>query len=240
MKFSMKCAFLLIMICTFLTPFHIFGVTHSERLELLKKRGFNPQVIYDIGAFRGMWTQEIQQVFPSAKFFLFEANENNAQYLQKLSFPFFIAALSDREGEAIFYSNNSTGDSLLKEQTQYYCEGKCTTKQVQMTTLEKVVTDSKLLLPDLIKMDVQGAEKLIIQGSPAIVKHAEVVILETKILEYNKDAPLIHEIMTLMNKLGYRMIDILEFHYLPSGDLNELDILFVKEDSSLIKKGLLS
>lgn len=215
-------------------------MTHTARLDFLKKKGFDPQVIYDIGAYRGTWSQEIQQVFPSSKFFLFEANENNTPYLQKLSFPFFIAALGDREDKVTFYSNNSTGDSLLKEQTQYYCEGKCVAKQVEMTTLEKLVANNKLPLPDLIKMDVQGAEKLIIQGSPDIVKHAKVVILETKILEYNKGAPLIYEIMTLMNGLGYRILDILELHYLPSGELNELDILFVKEDSPFIKRNLLS
>ncbi|MBA3815269.1 MAG: FkbM family methyltransferase [Parachlamydiaceae bacterium] len=244
MKLTIKCSLFLVAIFSFLTSCNAIenppGMTHPARLELLKKKGFNPQVIYDIGAFRGMWSLEMQPVFPKANFFLFEANDNNESYLKRLSFPFFIAALGDREDKATFYSNNSTGDSLLKEQTQYYCEGRCVAKQVQMTTLEKIVLDNKLPLPDLIKMDVQGAEKLIIKGSPDIVKHAEVIILETKILEYNKDAPLIYEIITLMNTLGYRMIDILELHYLRSQELNEVDILFIKENSPLIKKGLLS
>lgn len=242
MKSTIKYALLavLVLICSN----HVHGVqtniTHSGRLSHLKSKGFNPQVIYDIGAYRGTWSQEIVQVFSNAKFYLFEANENNSPYLQKSSFPFFIGALGDREEVVTFYSNNTTGDSLLKEQTQYYTEGRCVAKEVQMSSLKKVVSDNKLPLPNLIKMDVQGAEKLIIQGSPEIIKHAEVVILETKILEYNKDAALISEIMNLMDGLGYRMLDILEFHYLPSGELNELDILFVKKDSTLIKKGLLS
>lgn len=69
--------------------------------------------------------------------------------------------------------------------------------------------------------------------------NAEVVILETKILEYNKNAPLFFEVMTMMNDLGYSLLDILECHYLPSGELNEIDFLFVKKSSKLIKTGLL-
>jgi FkbM family methyltransferase len=214
-------------------------ISHAARLALLKKKGFQPKVIYDIGAYRGAWSQEIEKVFSASQFFLFEANEENRPFLQKLPFSYFCTALSDQEGVATLYANNSSGDSLFKEQTRFYAQGKYVEKQVRVSTLEGVVSKHHLPLPDLIKMDVQGAEQLIIQGSPAIFRHAEVVIVETKVLEYNKSAPLIFEMMALMNKMGYRILDILELHYLPTQELNEIDLLFVKQDSSLIKKGVL-
>lgn len=169
-------------------------------------------------------------------FFFFEANEHHKPYLQSLGFPYFFAVLGDRQELVTFYTNNTTGDSVLREQTNCYNDGKCSKKLVQMTTLDALVKKHELPLPNLIKMDVQGAEKLIIQGGSSIICNAEVVILETKILEYNKDAPLIYEIMTLMYGFGYRVLDFLELHYLPTQELNEVDILFVKNDSSLIKK----
>lgn len=214
-------------------------LSHASRLNVLKDQGFQPKVIYDIGAHRGSWSCEVEQVFKEARFYLFEANESQKPYLAKLSHPFYIAVLGDRNDVVTFFCNNSTGDSLLKEKTRYYDEGRCVEKKVTMTTLKDIISKNELPLPNLIKMDVQGAEKMIIQGSPEVVKHADVVILETKILEYNENAPLMLEIVTMMHQLGFRAIDILEMHYLPTRELNEIDLLFVKEDSPLIKRGKL-
>ena len=211
----------------------------TERLVLLKNKGFQPAVIYDIGAHKGFWTLEVQKTFDKAKFILFEANANNKPFLEKLPFPHFCTLLGDRNDMATFYSIDGTGDSMFREQTHFYEEGSCHERQIPMSTLAAVVNDHKLPLPDFIKLDVQGAEKLIIQGSPSIISHAEVVILESKILEYNKGAPSLFEIMTLMDGLGYCLLDIVEMHYLPTQELNEVDLLFVKKNSSLIKKGIL-
>lgn len=212
---------------------------HEERLNVLKKNGFQPRVIYDIGAHYGEWTSEVNRVFNQAQFFLFEANEHNRPYLQRAGFPYFISLLGDREDLVTFYAINNTGDSVFREQTSHYKDGCFKEKSLQMTKLSTLVKKNSLPLPDLIKMDVQGAEKLIIQGSPDIVCNAEVVILETKILEYNKNAPLIHEMMNVMSDLGYCVLDILELHYLPTQELVEVDLLFVKNNSPLIKKGIL-
>ena len=42
-----------------------------------------------------------------------------------------------------------------------------------------------------------------------------------------------------MHNLGYVLLDVVELHYLPTGELVEFDLLFVKNDSTLIKKGIL-
>lgn len=212
---------------------------HSSRLQLLKQKGFYPRVIYDIGAFRGEWSCQICQVFPESDFFLFEANKNNERYLKKLKFPYFIELLGDKHKPAIFYSIDGTGDSVFRENTRYY-EDTCARKiELQMTTLASVIEKNSIPLPDLIKIDVQGAENIIVQGSKKAIQHAEVVILETKILEYNENSPLIHETLDLMHALGYQMSDIIEHHYLPSLELNEIDVLFVKNESRIIKTGIM-
>lgn len=212
---------------------------HFDRLKFLRDKGFDPEVIYDIGAYRGQWSMQMKDLFTDAQFYLFEANERNSLFLNLTSFPTFIALLGDREQLVTFYTNDLTGDSVFCEQTKYYQEHNSKKKELLMTKLDTVVRKNQIPPPDLIKFDVQGAEKIIIQGSPQIVMNAEVVILETKILEYNKNAPLVFETISLMNALGYSILDILECHYLPTGELNEVDFLFVKNDSKLIKKGLL-
>lgn len=209
------------------------------RLKLLQSKGFNPKVVYDIGAWHGEWSDVIKHVFSQSDFILFEANSRYEPFLKLQEFPYFIGILGNEEKNVVFYTNDSTGDSVFREQTMQYEQGCCAEKQMTMTTLTAVVKKHNLPLPDLIKMDVQGAEALIIQGGLEVVSHAEVIILETQILEYNQGAPLIYEVMSLMDRLGYLCLDVVETHYLPTGELNELDILFVKKESQLIKRGLL-
>lgn len=216
-----------------------FSLDHFERLQLLKNKGFAPKVIYDIGAFSGEWSQLTKRVFPHSQFFLFEANENLKPRLQSAGFPFFIALLGNEEKMVPFHMKGNTGDSIFLEQTHYFSGNNYETRELQMTKLSSLVKQNYLPLPDLIKMDVQGAEKLIIEGSPEIITNAEVVILETMVLEYNKGAPFANEIMALMYNLGYVLLDIVELHYLSTGELIEVDFLFVKRDSALIKKGIL-
>ena len=88
-------------------------------------------------------------------------------------------------------------------------------------------------------MDVQGAEKMIIEGGVAIIRNAEVIILEVGILQYNHGAPLIAEMINFMELLGYCVNDFVEFHYLPTRELIQVDILFIKNNSPLIRSGVL-
>jgi FkbM family methyltransferase len=209
-------------------------MNHADRLSLLRDKGFNPSTIYDIGAFIGDWSSDIHKVFKEAQFFLFEANPAHAPGLQKLPFHYFIATLGDQERQVDFFSNNGSGDSIFRERTAHYLDDQCEVKQMSMTTLQKMVQDHKLPLPDLIKLDAQGAEKIIMEGGISIVCHAEAIVIEVKVIEYNRGAPLFYEIVSFMDQLGYRFIDILEFHYLSTKELNEIDLLFLKKESQFI------
>lgn len=211
---------------------------HKSRLFHLNQKGFSPNIIYDIGAFKGGWSREIQTVFPEANFYLFEANEDNRGDLSLQKFPFFIELLGNEEKEVLFHHTHipSSGESLFLEQTSFFNESNAQKRTLKMNTLSSVVKKHQIPMPDMIKMDVQGAEKLIIEGSLPLVCLAEVIILETKILEYNLGAPLIHELISLMTSKGYRILDVLEWHYLPTGELNEVDLMFVKNNSFLIKQ----
>jgi hypothetical protein len=88
-------------------------------------------------------------------------------------------------------------------------------------------------------MDVQGAELLILEGAKNSLKECEFVLLETQILEYNKNAPMFNDVVSYMKSINYITYDFLGWHYLPSGNLMQIDILFIKENSKFITKGLL-
>lgn len=214
---------------------------HRGRMQFLKSKGFNPKVIYDIGAHEGSWTQQMRRIYTDAQFILFEANEIHKPALEKTQCPYFCVLLGNQEKSVTFYSNGTTGDSVFLEQTKYFKQPGVdyVEKNMKMLPLSTIVSKHRIALPDFVKMDVQGAEKIIIEGGVDIIKHAEAIVIESKILEYNKGAPSVHEIMVLMDGLGYCLQDIFECHYLPTGELNEVDLLFIKKDSKLIKHGML-
>jgi hypothetical protein len=70
-------------------------------------------------------------------------------------------------------------------------------------TLDAVVNLKKMPPPDMIKMDVQGAELDVLKGAEETLKTAQHVILELQRVEYNKGAPLKDTVIEYMDGLGF-------------------------------------
>lgn len=208
------------------------------RLQALKAKGFHPKVIYDIGAYKGTWTDAVQKdVFHDASFYQFEANQEHSDALSK--HPYHIDVLGDTEKVVPFYSKRAgTGDSVMIEQSSFF-EEDVDVKMLQMRTLDKVVQQRGWPMPDFIKSDLQGNDLKMLEGAQQAIRSAEFIVIETKVLEYNKGAPTMLEVVQQMDGYGFRPYDITELHYLPSDDLNEVDILFARKTSPFIKRGLL-
>jgi len=51
-------------------------------IENLKRNGFDPKVIADVGAFEAEFTREVSMTFPDAQFFMFEANPKKEEGLK--------------------------------------------------------------------------------------------------------------------------------------------------------------
>src|SRR5271170_4916160 len=78
-------------------------LSHRNALQRLKAQGFQPATVYDIGAYRGGWTQLASQVFPNATFILFEANADNAKHLRAARRAYFTVALAGEDGEKTLF-----------------------------------------------------------------------------------------------------------------------------------------
>ena len=78
-------------------------------------------------------------------------------------------------------------------------------------------------------MDVQGSELDIINGAIPIIEDTTFLILELGILEYNQGAPLIGEVIEKLNKLGFVMMDILDFNHSDDTYLVQIDALFANK-----------
>ncbi len=197
-------------------------------LDLLKK-GLKIDVIFDIGAYRGEWSESLSITsLKKRKFFLFEANEENRSFLEKLNFKFFFHILSDQTKDVNFYSNVSTGDSYLKEQTSFYTENSNVVLR-KSTTLDSIVKKENLPLPDFLKIDTQGSELDILRGSKKSISKCSLIYLECPIIEYNLKAPKLNEYIDYLNLIDFVPYDVCEIHKIDNV-LIQIDILFIKKN----------
>ena len=182
---------------------------HVDYLKNLKHNGFEPKVIYDIGSCVLHWTKEAERIWPNAEIYLFDAFDA-AEFLYK-PYKYHIGVLGNQDGKEVkFYQNNQHpgGNSYYKEigckNGFFFPEHQYVVKQMQ--TLETVCTTRNWPMPDLIKIDVQGAETDIIQGSPNIIKKAKHLVVEMQHTQYNRNAPLVDTTLPFIESLGFKCI----------------------------------
>ena len=111
-----------------------------------------------------------------------------------------------------FYQNKQHpgGNSYYKENSEvnpvadeYFNETHA--RKVVARSLDAVVEEKGWPLPDLIKMDVQGAELDVLKGAEKTLKSCKNLILELQKVEYNKGAPLQQDVVDYLNSIGFVM-----------------------------------
>jgi FkbM family methyltransferase len=195
--------------------------------------GWQPSTIYDIGAYRGQWSKNTARIFPAAEYVLFEANGDNEVELKRTGYRYFIVALAakDAEERTFFSPKNviATGASIYRENTPFYKDENLVARKTVTTRLDSVVEKQKLNYANLVKINVQGAELDVLTGAEGAVKHCDVLIVETSLLNFNKGAPLFGDVIATINDLGFKCVDICEIHRIGPGLLLQIDLLFVRD-----------
>ena len=204
----------------------------------LKNKNFNPDYIVDVGCFRGIWTNKLLNFFPNSKYILFDADDNNIKYLDKLkssnkNIDYKIILLSDDEKDYDFYSMES-GSSIFEEQTNYSRKIKKVKSSLLYNELPNEIKNTK---SNLIKLDVQGAELKIISGLKELINNFEVIILEVSLHKYNKGSPLFYDVISHMQNNNFILYDIYDLKRLGDQDsyLLQFDCVFLRENSNLLK-----
>lgn len=182
---------------------------HVAYLQKLKDNGFEPKVIYDIGACVLHWTQESKRIWPNAEHVLFDAFAPAEFLYIEQNFRYHVGVLSDVDNKEVrFYQNDMFpgGNSYYREigcqHGKFFPEDKYILKKTR--TLDSIVSEKGFPLPDLIKMDVQGAELDILRGAKNTQKHAQHMILELQHTDYNLGAPKAHECVPLIEEFGWK------------------------------------
>ena len=189
---------------------------HFNYLKKLKKEGFEPKVIYDIGSCVLDWYNHAKILWPDAHYVLFDANEKVEFLYKDLPVQYYIGLLSSDKKQLEYYYNDYQpgGNSHYKETT----ETKFSVIMKESNTLEEICLKNGFPKPDLIKMDVQGSEKDIIKGSVNLIKECKHLIIEVQKIEYNEGAPKDIEVLPYIESLGFECVAPLFCNNGPDGD----------------------
>jgi FkbM family methyltransferase len=209
-------------------------LSHRNALARLASLGFAPDVIYDIGAYRGGWTRLAADVFPHAQFVLFEANRDHAAELAATGRRHVVAALGARDGETRAFHvprrGDVTGASLYVENTAHYAGSNLEVREIATARLDTIVARERLPAPNLVKIDVQGAELEVLAGATETLSGARALVVEVSLADYNRRAPLIAEMLPAIDRLGFKCVDLCEVHRNERNFVLQLDLLFARPD----------
>jgi len=202
----------------------------TEWLYGIQQLGLQIDTVYDIGACVGNWSREIQdKVCPNADFILFEANPAYNEILSNSKFRYFNTVLSNPGREFVeFYNGTNTGDSYYKENTTTYDNQ--TTVRLLCSTLDAIINEYNLPIPNLIKLDTQGSELDILAGAESIVDKVDLMYVECPIINYNIGAPSIQDYLDYFKNKEFVPVDLLETHQ-NENILLQVDIMFMKRET---------
>ena len=197
-----------------------------KRLEYLKKIGIKFKKVLDIGAYEGEWTKMFKSFYPEADVLMLEANTDKESFLKDVG-QYKIAVLGKEDNKKVDYykclDGIPTGNGIYEELTKF----KFKPEKRTSTTLTTLLGSNDGY--DLIKMDVQGAEKDIIEGSLPIIKNTKFLLLEMQTVQYNKGAPRLSEMIHYLHSIDFEFVDIFDLKY-DRDCLIQMDALFINRD----------
>jgi FkbM family methyltransferase len=206
----------------------MYGLRSSmkEVLEHLVSLGLSPAAVIDVGVAYG--TPALYAAFPSARHLLIEPLQEFEPYMQDIcaqyNAEYLLAAASAKPGKMeIGVTADLTGSSLMRAEGEK--------REVPVVTLDNVCRKRGLTGPFVVKVDVQGAELSVLDGSSSILKDTELAILEVSFFRFADGFPELYDVVEYMKTRGFVVYEIFGGHNRPlDGARAQTDIAFVKED----------
>jgi FkbM family methyltransferase len=165
-----------------------------------------------------------------------EAQEEKLPLLQRVvsfhpgEISVHISLLGSTDGQPVEFTEMETGSSVFAESSPY---ARSTVKRTTKR-LDSLLADGEYPSVDFLKLDVQGYELEILRGALTALSQSTAVLLEASFIPINRGCPLVAEIISFMDQNGFRLFDFCSQIRRKDGVLWQTDLLFLREDSSIL------
>ena len=200
-----------------------------------------PITFFDIGANIGHFTSSICGEYAIEKAFLIEPVTKIIPVLEKKfpdgeKFKILNVAISDVDAETDFFVNDDMDavSSLLKinnksDELKSLNLKDSTVTRVKTLTLDHIVKEYELTDIDLIKIDVQGAEHLVLKSAAETLKRTKVVYTEFSFKQIYQDSSTFFDLYKIFYENNFALVDISPGYTSSGGELLQGDALFVNK-----------
>jgi FkbM family methyltransferase len=204
-------------------------------MRRLKNQGFSPSFVLDVGASSGIWSHTAGQIFLDSRFILIDplmskyGEQARDYYLKRTPNPTFLeCAVSNQAGQTTFQvSPDLYGSSLLNPADFRTYE----TIEVTIRTLDEIASEQALSGRGMLKIDVQCAEHLVLEGASQLMPQIDAIIIELSFVRYDLNALVFSEMLELLTSLGFRYYDETGDWRSPiDGTLLQKEIVFLRNN----------
>ncbi|MGV3638654.1 MAG: FkbM family methyltransferase [Flavobacteriales bacterium] len=203
--------------------------------------GWKPKHLMDVGANRGTWAQAARRAFPNALITMLEPQSWLRPSPQEIAekdpnmryFPVgagrvagsFSFTLAERDDSSTFRLSKQEAESRGLEQ-----------REIPVVTLDGLVREQGLPVPDIVKIDAEGLDLDVLEGASSLLGRTEVFMVEAGIV--NKIFPnSVSRMISYMESKGYVLFDITDLNRPWKAPVLWLvELVFVKRDGVLDAK----
>lgn len=211
------------------------AVEHACALRTLKL-----ETIVDLGANRGQFSLLARSLFPEVAILAFEPLPNPIGKYRKVFGNdarvtlYTVAVGSTEEEKKIHVSARDDCSSLFPitdEQLRIFPgTQEVETLMVSVAPLSRVISDSAIVRPALLKLDVQGYELEALRGCESLLLCFEHIYCECSFLEMYSGQPLAGEIVCWLKDRGFELKGMFNNSYDAQGRSVQADLLFSQVD----------
>jgi FkbM family methyltransferase len=206
-------------------------------LDQVIKLGFKPETVIDVGVAYG--TFELYEKFPEANILLVEPlieyEGDLKEICRKYKAQYVLAGAGAQPGNITLNVHPQLyGSSILNESEGGLADG--VPREISVVALDDLCRERNLKGPYLLKVDVQGAELNVLDGSRKVLEDTEMIILEVSLFDFFVGGPQFYDVVSYMKERGFVTYDIFGGYVRPLDKaLAQVDIAFVKEKGQFRK-----
>jgi FkbM family methyltransferase len=207
----------------------------EQALDILRRHGLRPATVFDIGVAYG--TYEFYRALPDSYYHLIDPTPESLHHMRVLSrrlrCQIHPVALGDHDGETtIEIRPDIQGATLLEDVAPVQV---LRHDRVPLRRFDSLI--GEIARPALAKIDVQGAELMVLKGMTGRMASIDALIVETSTISSVKDGPEVYDIVHFMHEQGFVVADVVAMTRRPLDHATaQIDLLFLPEEGSPVRR----